>query len=61
MIDMKKVLLNFKKHQCGKCGRILGSVEDICHEYLYPVSRGGTNTQKNIRILCSDCYNEKML
>ena len=38
----------------GRCV-ICGSHERVWFEYIVPVRKGGSNTERNIRLLCERC------
>lgn len=38
----------------GKCS-VCGSAQDLHFDHIIPVSKGGSNTVENIRILCTGC------
>jgi len=42
----------------GKCARC-GSRERLEYDHIVPISRGGSNTARNIELLCEDCNRRK--
>lgn len=42
----------------GKCA-ICGNNENIEYDHIIPFSKGGSNTARNIQILCQDCNRSK--
>lgn len=42
----------------GKCARC-GSREKLEYDHIVPVSKGGSNTERNIELLCERCNREK--
>jgi len=42
----------------GKCARC-GSRENLEYDHIVPVSKGGSNTARNIELLCQRCNREK--
>jgi|APSaa5957512622_1039677.scaffolds.fasta_scaffold63664_2 hypothetical protein len=43
------------QHKCVQCG----SQENLELDHLIPFSKGGSNTARNIRLLCEKCNREK--
>ena len=42
----------------GKCARC-GSREKLEYDHIIPISKGGSNTERNIELLCEKCNREK--
>jgi 5-methylcytosine-specific restriction endonuclease McrA len=42
----------------GKCARC-GSREKLEYDHIVPVARGGSNTARNIELLCESCNRSK--
>lgn len=43
------------KGQCVKCG----TIERLEYDHIIPVSKGGSNTERNIQLLCERCNRQK--
>ena len=41
--------------QCASCG----SRENLEYDHIVPVSRGGSNTSRNVELLCEECNRSK--
>lgn len=53
--DVKDSVWRRDGGKCVKCG----SQEKIEYDHIIPVSKGGSNTARNIQILCEKCNREK--
>jgi len=42
----------------GSCGRC-GSRRNLEYDHIIPVSKGGSNTARNVELLCQDCNRQK--
>jgi len=43
----------------GRCV-LCGSQERVWFDYIVPVEKGGTNTERNIRLMCEHCKRHNM-
>jgi len=41
--------------KCAKCG----SRENLEYDHIIPISKGGSNTVRNIELLCEECNRKK--
>lgn len=53
--EVKEFVWRRDQGKCVKCG----SQEDLEFDHIIPVSKGGSNTARNIQILCEKCNREK--
>jgi hypothetical protein len=53
--DVQIFVWNRDGGKCVKCG----SQENLEYDHIIPVSRGGSNTARNIQLLCEACNREK--
>ncbi|KKL86705.1 hypothetical protein LCGC14_1942040 [marine sediment metagenome] len=53
--DVKREVWKRDKEQCIKCGRKV----NLEFDHIIPFSKGGSNTTKNIQLLCSECNSRK--
>lgn len=54
----KEVRLLVWERDGGRCVNC-GSTEDLEYDHIIPVSRGGSNTERNLQILCVECNRKK--
>ena len=45
--------------QCAKCTRTIPHADDWDLDHRIPLSRGGTNDDENMQVLCSWCHDGK--
>lgn len=53
--EVKLLVWERDNGHCINCG----SAEDLEFDHIIPVSKGGSNTEKNIQLLCMKCNREK--
>lgn len=53
--DVRFVVWRRDQGKCVKCGRN----EKLEYDHMIPVSKGGSNTERNIQLLCEKCNREK--
>lgn len=53
--SVKLLVWERDRGQCVKCGRD----EELEFDHIIPVSKGGSNTEKNIQLLCAACNRSK--
>ena len=53
--DVKNSVWNRDQEKCCECG----SKEKIEFDHIIPVSKGGSNTERNIQLLCEKCNRQK--
>ena len=53
--EVKQYVWQRDKGQCVKCQ----AQENIEYDHIIPFSKGGSNTARNIQILCQDCNRSK--
>ena len=53
--DVKIFVWNRDSGKCVKCG----SNENLEYDHIIPVSKGGSNTARNIQLLCQTCNRSK--
>ena len=54
----ERVRIEVWRREGGKCARC-GSREDLEYDHIVPVSKGGSNTARNVELLCQRCNREK--
>ena len=54
----ERVRIEVWRRDGGKCARC-GSRENLEYDHIVPVSRGGSNTARNIELLCEKCNRSK--
>ena len=53
--EVKQEVWSRDKGQCQMCG----SREELQYDHIIPISKGGSNAERNIQLLCKDCNQEK--
>ncbi|MFH0791187.1 MAG: HNH endonuclease signature motif containing protein [Candidatus Omnitrophota bacterium] len=53
--EVKMFVWQRDKGKCVKCG----SQENLEYDHIIPVVKGGSNTERNIQLLCEKCNREK--
>jgi len=46
-------------YRCKICKRVFTSLDDLEVDHIYPRSRGGVDTPRNLRLLCPRCNRKK--
>jgi hypothetical protein len=54
----EQVRIEVWRRDSGKCARC-GSRENLEYDHIVPISRGGSNTARNIELLCEKCNRTK--
>lgn len=54
----EKVRIAVWRRDEGKCAEC-GSKENLEYDHIIPVSKGGSNTERNIQLLCEQCNRKK--
>jgi len=53
--DVRREVWRRDSGKCAKCG----SRENLEYDHIIPISKGGSNTVRNIELLCEGCNREK--
>jgi hypothetical protein len=53
-LKLRYKILKRDNFRCVTCGRRPPGVE-LCVDHIIPVAKGGTNSEDNLRTLCTDC------
>lgn len=48
-------ILHRDHYRCQTCGASAASGADLHVDHILPISKGGTNEESNLRVLCSEC------
>ncbi len=54
----KSVKISVWRRDCGKCVEC-GSQEKLEYDHIIPVAKGGSNTERNVQLLCEQCNRQK--
>jgi hypothetical protein len=54
----ERIRIEIWRRDGGKCARC-GSRENLEYDHIVPLSRGGSNTARNIELLCEKCNRSK--
>jgi len=54
----KSVKISVWRRDCGKCVEC-GSQERLEYDHIIPVAKGGSNTERNVQLLCEKCNRQK--
>lgn len=57
-IDEKKSILKKTSCKCGHCGKKL-TLKTMTIDHIYPIYKGGDNSEYNVIALCEQCNKEK--
>ena len=53
--EVRQIVWYRDEGKCVECGR----QEDLQYDHIIPVTKGGSNTEKNIQLLCAECNRKK--
>jgi hypothetical protein len=53
--DLREYVFDRDGGQCQSCG----ATQDLELDHIIPLARGGTNTEKNLHVLCAPCISSK--
>ena len=48
-------ILHRDQYRCQACGATAANGAELHVDHILPVSKGGTNNESNLRVLCSEC------
>lgn len=54
MLNIKEKLLKKNNYQCSSCGKNI-NFSNSSIDHIIPLSKGGTNNEENLAILCNKC------